>query len=113
VTKRVLSAIAQVVPDDGQTHLTRIDIRPGWGNILNVRLHTPMARSAAGQEFGARSEKPSIMLSVMNDIPSKSSGTPSLGRQVVRAGTFGPREFSVEAGTMRDRKLWGEGAIRE
>lgn len=54
VTKRVLSAIAQVVPDDGQTHLTRIDIRPGWGNILNVRLHTPMARSAAGQEFGAK-----------------------------------------------------------
>jgi hypothetical protein len=51
-TKRVLSAIAQVLPDDGHNYLTNLDIRRGWGTVLNVQLHTPLPRSEAGRAFG-------------------------------------------------------------
>src|ERR1035441_575940 len=37
MTKRVLTAVAQVLPDEGPDHLTRLDIRRGWGDVLNVR----------------------------------------------------------------------------
>jgi hypothetical protein len=52
VTKCALSVIAEVLPDDGHGHLTKIDIRRGWGNVLNIRLHTTMPRTEAGQRFG-------------------------------------------------------------
>jgi hypothetical protein len=54
MTKRILSAIAQVLPDDDQNYLTKIDIRRGWGDVLNVRLHTTMPRTEYGREFGQR-----------------------------------------------------------
>jgi hypothetical protein len=54
VTKSVLSAIAQVLPDDGHNYLTKLDIRRGWGDVLHVRLHTTVPPSAAGREFGDR-----------------------------------------------------------
>ena len=52
MTKRILSAIAQVLPDDGHTYLTEVEIRRGWGDVLNVQLHTTMPRTEAGREFG-------------------------------------------------------------
>jgi hypothetical protein len=52
MTKRVVSAIAQVLPDDGRDYLTKLDIRRGWGNVLNVRLHTTLPPSEAGRELG-------------------------------------------------------------
>ena len=54
MTKRVLSAIAQVLPDDGHNYLTKVDIRRGWGNVLNVQLHTTMPRTEGGREFGQK-----------------------------------------------------------
>lgn len=52
MTKRVLTAIAKVLPDDDQNYLTKLEIRRGWGNIFNVQLHTTMPQSEAGREFG-------------------------------------------------------------
>ena len=54
MTKRVLTAVPQVLPDEGPDHLTRLDIRRGWGDVLNVRIHTTMSRSTAGREFAAK-----------------------------------------------------------
>jgi hypothetical protein len=52
MTKRVFSAIAQVLPDDGRAYVTKLDIRRGWGNVLNVQLHTTLPYSEAGRELG-------------------------------------------------------------
>jgi hypothetical protein len=52
MTKRVLSAIAQVLPDDGHNYFTKVDIHPGWGNILHVRLHMTMPISEARRKLG-------------------------------------------------------------
>jgi RNA binding exosome subunit len=52
MTKRVLSAIAQALPDDGHNFLTKLVIRRGWGNVLNIQLHTTMPQSEVGREFG-------------------------------------------------------------
>jgi tryptophan synthase beta subunit len=54
MTKRVLTAIAEVLPDDGHAYLAKVDIRRGWGNVLNVRLHTTMRPTEAGRELGER-----------------------------------------------------------
>jgi hypothetical protein len=54
VTRRVLAALAQVLPDDGCNHLTRLDFHHGWGDTLNVRLHTTMPPSEIGRELGAK-----------------------------------------------------------
>jgi hypothetical protein len=52
MTERVLSAIAQVLPDDSRNYFTRVDVRRGWGDILNVQLSTTLPRSEAGRELG-------------------------------------------------------------
>ena len=54
MTRRVLAAVAEVLPDDGCNHLARLDIRHGWGNTLNVRLYTTMHQSEFGREFGTK-----------------------------------------------------------
>jgi hypothetical protein len=54
MTRRVLSAIAQVLPDDDHHYLTKVDIRRGWGDVLNVRLHTTMTRTEGGRELGQK-----------------------------------------------------------
>lgn len=54
MTKRVLSAIAEVLPDDGHNYLTKVDIRRGWGDVLNVQLHTTMPRTEGGRELGEK-----------------------------------------------------------
>jgi hypothetical protein len=53
MTKRVLSAIVQALPDDGHNYLTKVDIRRGWGDVLNVQLHTTMPPTA-GRELGEK-----------------------------------------------------------
>jgi hypothetical protein len=54
VTKRIFSAIAQALPDDDHRYLTKVDIRPGWGDVLNIRLQTTMPRTDGGREFGQK-----------------------------------------------------------
>ena len=48
--RRVLDALGRVLPEEGYGHLTGLDIRQGWGNVLKIRLYTPLD----GEEFGAR-----------------------------------------------------------
>ncbi len=54
MTKRVLSAIAQVLPDDGHHYLTKVDVRRGWGDVLNVQLYTTMPRTEDGRGIGEK-----------------------------------------------------------
>ena len=54
MTKRVLSAIAEVLPDDGHNYLTKVDIRRGWGDVLNVQLHATMPRTEDERELGEK-----------------------------------------------------------
>jgi len=51
MTKKVLAAIAEVLPDNGHHHISRLDVRRGWGDILNIRLH---ATTADGEGLEAR-----------------------------------------------------------
>lgn len=51
-TKRLLIALAHALPDEGSSHLTGFNLHTGWGDILNVRLHTAMQRTSVGMEFG-------------------------------------------------------------
>jgi hypothetical protein len=62
VTKSVLSALAQVLPDDGHNHLTKLDIRRGWGDVLHVRLLPPCLPPQLGGSSGIDSEMPSAKL---------------------------------------------------
>ncbi len=39
VTKRILRAIAEAHPDDSDFEISRIEIRRGWGDIVNVTIH--------------------------------------------------------------------------
>jgi hypothetical protein len=52
--RRVLDALGQVLPEEGYGHLTGLDIRKGWGNVLKIRLYTPLSQTKDGEEFGAR-----------------------------------------------------------
>ncbi len=54
MTKRVLSSIAEVLPDDGHNYLTKVDIRRGWGDVLNVQVHTTMTRAEGGRVLGEK-----------------------------------------------------------
>jgi hypothetical protein len=49
-TKHILSAIADALPDDGRIYITKVEIHPGWGDIVNIRLHAPAVRSEAVPE---------------------------------------------------------------
>ena len=50
--KRALTAIAEGLPDLDHNYLTKVDISRGWGDILNVRLHTTLPHSEAWRGFG-------------------------------------------------------------
>lgn len=52
-TRAVLQAVAQVMPDDGEDVVTRVDIRSGWAGAVHVRVHSRIRRSA-GDELGPR-----------------------------------------------------------
>jgi hypothetical protein len=51
MTKGVLAAIAEVLPDDGRNHIARLDVRRGWGNILNIRLYATASPATGGREL--------------------------------------------------------------
>lgn len=39
LSKRVLQAVVDAHPDDGSFAVTRVDIKRGWGNLVNVTIH--------------------------------------------------------------------------
>lgn len=43
--RRVLQALASVLPDDGADLVTRVDIHDGWGGAIHVRVHTGLDRA--------------------------------------------------------------------
>jgi hypothetical protein len=51
--RRVLDALGQVLPEEGYGHLRRLDIRHGWGNVLNIRLYSHLSPTPDRQEFAA------------------------------------------------------------
>ena len=52
--KRLLLAIAEALPEHGPSHVRSIEFRHGWGDILNVRLHTPLAPTPEGRSIAAQ-----------------------------------------------------------
>jgi hypothetical protein len=62
VTKSVLSALAQVLPDDGHNHLTKLDIRRGWVMSSTVDSIPPCLPPQLGGSSGIDSEMPSAKL---------------------------------------------------
>ena len=48
VTKRVLQAIAESHPEDGDFAVRRVDISRGWGDLVNVTIHAEADRSEGG-----------------------------------------------------------------
>lgn len=47
-TRRVLEAVARVLPVNGDDVVTRVDVRDGWGGAVHVRVHSRLARAEAG-----------------------------------------------------------------
>ena len=45
LSKRVLQAIAESHPDDGDFAVRRVDISRGWGDLVNVTIHAETDRS--------------------------------------------------------------------
>ena len=39
ITRRVFVAIADAHPDGSAYEISRVDIRRGWGNVVNVTIH--------------------------------------------------------------------------
>ena len=39
VTTRIFRAIADAHPDDSDFEISRVEIRDGWGDIVNVTIH--------------------------------------------------------------------------
>ena len=92
MNKRVLSAIAEVMPDDGHTYLANVD-----PSGLGGRARRPTAyhdgRTEGGCELAEKSETPSTKPCEMSDISSRSSWGASeeaaMTPEVERTGTFG------------------------
>ena len=40
LVKRVLEAVADAHPEEGSFAITRVDISRGWGDLINVTLHS-------------------------------------------------------------------------
>jgi hypothetical protein len=51
-TRRLLTALAGAIPEEGPSQLTGLSIRQGWGGIVNVRVHTSASPTAADWELG-------------------------------------------------------------
>ena len=47
VVKRVFQAIAAAHPEEGHFTVHRVDIRRGWGNLLNVTIHADAGGTAS------------------------------------------------------------------
>jgi RNA binding exosome subunit len=52
-TKRVLEALADVLPEDGTSPVKALRIHDGWGNMVFVAIHTALSRSS-DHELGNR-----------------------------------------------------------
>lgn len=45
VAKRVLAAVADALPDEGDGVLTRLELRDSWGGSVLVRVHSMLLRT--------------------------------------------------------------------
>ena len=52
LSKRVLQAIAESHPEDGDFAVRRVDISRGWGDMVNVTIHAEADRSGAAGRGG-------------------------------------------------------------
>ena len=87
--RRVLDALGQVLPEEGYGHLTRLDIRHGWGNVLNIRLYSPCRQHPMDKSSRPQSDGSLMTLLVLNVTWSKSCGT-QRDRRRSRADRWGP-----------------------
>ena len=57
LSKRVLQAIADAHPENGDFAVRRVDISRGWGDLVNVTIHAEPDRSGppAGDGLARRS----------------------------------------------------------
>ena len=53
VKKRIFTAVNEALPGPGTGIVARIDIQDGWGDTTYVRIHTPLSRTATGQDLWA------------------------------------------------------------
>jgi hypothetical protein len=56
-TKRVFHALANAVPEDGWSAISALNLRRGWGNVVDVRVHTPLS-------LGQREEMAPLQLAI-------------------------------------------------
>jgi hypothetical protein len=42
-SKRVLQAVANTLHEDGPSVVSALKLQSGWGDIVNVRIHTPLS----------------------------------------------------------------------
>lgn len=52
-TRRVLEAVAGVLPPVGEDVVTRVDVHDGWGGAVHVRVHSRLCRNDSG-DFAKR-----------------------------------------------------------
>ena len=43
IAKQVFHALADALPDDGWSLISSLKLRRGWGDIVEVRIHTPLS----------------------------------------------------------------------
>lgn len=48
-TKRVFRSVADALGDDGWSVISAVKMRQGWGDIVHVRIHTPLSIGRRGQ----------------------------------------------------------------
>lgn len=46
-TKRILLALANVLPEDGTSPIRSLRIHDGWGDMVVVAIHTHLSRASA------------------------------------------------------------------
>jgi hypothetical protein len=44
-SKRVFQAVANTLREDGQSLVSALKLRSGWGDVVYVRVHTPLSFS--------------------------------------------------------------------
>ncbi|MGP0031507.1 MAG: hypothetical protein ACLPVF_13495 [Acidimicrobiales bacterium] len=52
LAKNLLIALAQSLPDEGPSPLSGVHMQRGWGDVVNVRLHTTVAPTPDGRVIG-------------------------------------------------------------
>jgi hypothetical protein len=54
ISKRVFTAVSEVLPGHGHSIIARIDIQDGWGDTTYVRIHSPLPRTPTNQDLWTR-----------------------------------------------------------